>query len=822
MEIQYYFYSDKNRKNIRVAWCDCGGTGNPVLLVHGFGGCFPAWNMLRDAMGGDYHFYILDVNGIAADECGNITATLSPYEQSGVIRDIIRKLRLDNLLLIGHSMGAAAAAMAAAEPYVGSRVEKLVLLSPLGLERTLPEKLVSLSGSSPEHNFLLRNAGDELTAFRLLSLFVPETDNITDDMIHIFSGALSNPGERMRLSATVHRLFIPDTRDFVLRLRRIKTETLILWGNEDRISSPDNAAVFRKEISRSTVRLLPGCGHLIHLESPAGAASWICRSPGEIELPILSGREPAPSAGNGRLKLRRLFDRWTPGTLFFLVFLKFLQLLRKCGLRAEENGWRKATGIFMSNEYSKFILSCFRLKYSNGVLPPSDAEQAKRELVQRLRSFLQDKNSFHWTAEPGFFTLGRKKIFFCDIIAANYALDGKLLSIEPFWDDEQGSFAVLSGEQKQAALAEVVRAYNRFSRVPGQRRSFVMKEHLRRWAKRTAGFSYAGRAELRLLLDRLMTAAYLHCSVLPADRQEAEKMRLRTPNIKKYRHPGWGLLNIFCRFTAELTEADLWVQFHHVPVDGAQMQELMARLRQEWGCAGQISFPALSQHARPEIFHCGGRLFRARFHIDFSKMLALRKELNSRYREEMGGNLTMAGMILWGLARHPFFAKRKMLFPVDMTGTGVSGERELSMVFIRPDRFSGDSEPLQGFLKFQAAFNRMIAAARAGKGESTEFLNLCSMVHPLFYHIVNMLMPDTLREIVGTVGVSILKDAEIFTSPLSDFQSAGFMAIGRMDMPAGNGRSAGAVTVCATRRQVRYYITAMTEMASDYRKFLKF
>ncbi len=819
---EYFDCALAGQKKIRAAWRDYGGMGRPVLLTHGFGGAFASWDALRRIMGPGYHFYILDLNG-RPEEGESVSSVLSPYEQSDLIREFIRRRRLDNILLIGHSMGATAAALAAAGPFVRQRLYRLILIAPTGMDRALPAKVAALSGNSPEHNFLLRDAGAELTAFRLLSLVAASPDRISDEMIHAVVGELEQPGAKDVLTGAARQLFIPDKLDFCRRLRNITTETFIVWGSEDRITSPDNGELFRKEIPRSTLKILPDCGHIPHMENPIAFLA-LFRKDKSVQMSDAAENESsaiARIASKSKLKMSRLFDRWSPGAVFFFLFIKFLQFLRKCGIKGGENGWRKATGIFMRNEYSKFILSSFRLRYSQMALPPASMEQAKKELVSRLQKFLSGRSSLLWSAVPGFFTLGRQKTFFCDIVIANYAIDGKLVSLEPCFDESRGGFSILTQEQIQGALEKIVRLNNRLSRVSALRRALSMKQNLKRWSKKNGVNGYAEKMELELLIDRLMTASYLHCDILPESEPDLQKKRLKTPNVKKYRHPGWGLLNIFCRFTAGFEEADLWVQFHHVPVDGAQMQEMLDELKHEWGTCGSILFPAIgSPAARPEVFHCGGKLFRARFFIDFSRIMKLRDYLNCHYTEEMNGKVTIAGMILWGLSKHPYFSRRKMLFPVDIHEQGSSGERELSLVFIRPDKYSIPENPLKGFLAFQKAFNLMVEESRHGRGESIEFLNLCSMAHPVFYHLADWLLPNTLREIVGTAGVSIIRNAEMFISPLSSFQTAGFMAMGSVNMPTVDGGRAGAVTVCASRVQVRYYIKAMSEMAENYSKFL--
>ncbi len=603
--INFFKYKKSDTASFNISWIDCGGSGKPVLLLNGFLGNSNSWCPLMEAMGSNMHYYLLDLKG-DVKSFQNSQETLSPYDQAQVIREFIRLQKLDALTIIAHSIAGTAAILAASNNFVQRHLAELILLSPLGMERAMPEKLTILTSNSPQFNPLLRDVDSDLIAYLLLTLFVDKTENITDDMVEIIASGLSSYEIKQQLINMARKFFIPDQIDFIKQLRKIKTPTLILWGKNDRITSPDNATKFRKELEHCTVKIVPDCGHLPQLECAERISEAINKFPEVKEIPIRVNA-PAIESSNEKqpLKLRRLFDRWTFGTAGLLLFLKFLQLLRKCGVRTDENGWRKATGIFMRNEYSNFILSSFRLKYFRSIIPPANMEQAKSELIERLRKFLNSQSAFHWTAEPGFLILGRRKTFFCDIVVANYTPDGKLASLEPHFDDSRGdSFTILTPEQIEQALEEIVITYNRLSASSGRNRARRMQLHLKRWSKRVSGYHYAGRTTLKHLLERLMTACYLHCEQLPEHEEEANRIRLRTPHLRKYRHPGWGLLNVFCRFSHNFSEADLWLQFHHVPVDGSPMQELLDKLKSEWGSTGTITFPAInSRDARPEIFH---------------------------------------------------------------------------------------------------------------------------------------------------------------------------------------------------------------------------
>src|SRR5438445_12741877 len=66
------------------------------------------------------------------------------------------------------------------------------------------------------------------------------------------------------------------------------------------------------------------------------------------------------------------------------------------------------------------------------------------------------------------------------------------------------------------------------------------------------------------------------------------------------------------------------------------------------------------------------------------------------------------------------------------------------------------------------------------------------------------------RRTFGTVGVSILKDARVFTAPMSDFAwNDGFLAIGSLDLPASGGGTVAAVTIKGAADQIRRYPAAI-------------
>ncbi len=837
-ERRYLQLTDERGMIHRIAWYDNGGDGTPVLLIHGFAEDACTWDSLLEFLPENRRYIRLDVKGFGYSS-KNDPENMSLYDLTSCVRAFIRQLDLHQLTLIGHSMGGAISCLLALEPELEPRIERLVLIDSAGMFTEVPEFITSLALISPQ-NPLMRFASEELLVYLVMSQAYFKEERISQELIRQYAEAMRLPGARESMISAAKNFRIPNVPAFQAGLQKLKVPVLILWGVEDRIISLGDAEKFHECLVNSRLTAFPECGHSPQEEMPeeTGAAiSQFLNAPSEAlpmplepvpPMPVPEVKQPLAEqlrqlTGTYSLKMRRLVDRWSPGTILLFIFIKGLQLLKKFGMRAEENGWRKATGIFLRNEYSKFVLSCFRLTYYGDRPVPDNFITAREQLIRNLADYIRAHSQFHWSAAPKLFRLGRRKVDFTDIAEAFYDKTGELLWVEMHFDSSRENFQMLTADQIRSALRRMVININKLRISECGNQSQVLAGRLRRWARRAPGYSYAARHELRSLVERLLTATFIHCELLPDDPETLTGRRLASPNLRKYRNPGWGLLNVIARFTPDFREVDLWMQYHHVPVDGMPMQELLASLKKRWGCVGVLPYPGLNTPAgRPEILYAGNRLFRNRFFIDFEPMLTLRKELNDKYTTLMEGPATVAGMLIWGLAQHPFFRNCKMLFPVDSEPkSGNPAERELSLVFIRAGKYIDRKNPMDGFLTFQREFNLRLWRTRKGESESYELLELYSMIHPVFYKIGQRLMPESMSEFVGSMGLSILRNADVFISPLSDLQVNGFMTIGNLTHPTEDGRTAGAVSSCGTRDQIRFYQEAMSDLAQNYRGFLE-
>lgn len=810
-------------EKIKVCYSDSKIGDKAVVFLHGFGSFFHTFEKLQANMEPTYRFISLDI--ARAETAANISAT------AAIIAEFTAQQKLKNIILVGHSTGAAIAILAVLQDKLSGKIEKLILLSPLVIAKEKPD-FISKIATYDDGNPLVRFASEDIFTYIYLKKAFFDERQINSSIIHSNANMLKQNGVKENLISFARQINPANFRTVRQSLENIKIPTLIIYGAEDEILNIDDSYLCYELIPNAKLEIIQHCGHLVHEEMPTKTAVLINNfiSSDEKDSPVkekfislrrnLINKDITPKH---HIKLRNMVENWSFGALLILIFMKFIQFLRFCGLRANENGWRKASGIFLQKEQSKFILGCFYLKYYREYQAiPFDYESAKSMFIHRLSEFLRQKSSLHWAIEPTSFGLLRKKSNFNDIIEAQFANDGSLLSIKPYFDRTRDSFHSLSRHYINQALNEFVNYYNKLLQKKVKNIPRRMSRHMKTWILKVRGLGFTGRFDMLELVERLLTASFINFEVF--NENCTLRKRFSTPNLKIYHHPGWGLLNMIVRFAADFSSADLWVQYHHVPVDGMPMQEILEDLKQKWGTTQKLIYPSLtSTEARPEVIYCGNSLFRGRFFADFSLLLNLRQKLNAEYSSEMSGPATLASMLMWGLCRHEFFRDAKILFPVDINkGAKFINERELGLLFIRPYKYFNPKRKLNGFLDYEKEFNLMLSRTRNAGSESYEMMELYSMVHPIFYYFAKNIMPKSTSEYLGTVGISIMRNADMFLAPFSDIQSRGFMSVGNIRIPTADGSFAGAVSICGTRQEIKAYIEAMSDMTKNYTNYINY
>lgn len=131
-DLEYNFPTQKIElsNNTTLAYVEQGSGDQTLIFIHGLGSYLPAWNKNIPELSQHYRCIAIDLPGYGKSSKGNYEFSMTYYAQ--IIKELVEKKNLKNVVLVGHSMGGQIALTAALQ--YPEMVDKLVLIAPAGFE----------------------------------------------------------------------------------------------------------------------------------------------------------------------------------------------------------------------------------------------------------------------------------------------------------------------------------------------------------------------------------------------------------------------------------------------------------------------------------------------------------------------------------------------------------------------------------------------------------------------------------------------------------------------------------------------------------------
>ena len=227
------------------------GSGNPIVLVHGFGGDLDNWLFNIDALTDAGPVYALDLPGH-----GGSTKTIADPSLDALAdaaEQFLDGLKLERVNLVGHSMGGAVAALVALRR--PDLVRSLTLISPLGLGEQINGRYIDgfvaaetrrdlkpvLKELFADENLVSRQMIDDLLKFKRL-------DGVRETLRGL-ADAMFKDGRQARS-------LVPDLQAAAIPLQ-------IIWGARDAIIPATHA----RALPQASVGIIEEAGHMVMMEA---------------------------------------------------------------------------------------------------------------------------------------------------------------------------------------------------------------------------------------------------------------------------------------------------------------------------------------------------------------------------------------------------------------------------------------------------------------------------------------------------------------------------------------------------------------------------
>ena len=230
-----------------------GGEGPPLLYLHAVLGL--QWDPFLDALARHHTVYAPYLPGTVPSDPDAHKALEDVWDLTLCYSEILDALGVGDgpVAVVGHSFGGMEAAeLAALDP---ARVNKLVLICPIGLW-TDGRRWTNPNTATLEELAVAAFA-DPTGPVATAALAMPTDPEALGEAIIGITWTLG--------VAAKWWWPIPD-RGLRKRIHRITADTLVLWGREDGVISPEYAADFHRLIRNSRVELLDHAAHVPQLE----------------------------------------------------------------------------------------------------------------------------------------------------------------------------------------------------------------------------------------------------------------------------------------------------------------------------------------------------------------------------------------------------------------------------------------------------------------------------------------------------------------------------------------------------------------------------
>jgi pimeloyl-ACP methyl ester carboxylesterase len=250
----------------RINVIDTGGSGPPLLLLHGLGGVWQNWLLTIPAFRDAFRVIAPDLPGFGHSEMPAGRISIQGYAR--VIDALCSELGLEDVALVGNSMGGfIGAELALAFP---TRVTRLVLVSAAGLSElgfwrepvmNVARVFGAVSAKTPLRSLpmvtrpRLRRAALQIVVRYPERLSVPlAAELVAGAGTHGFVGGLD---------AVLGY-------DYRHRLAEIEVPVLIVWGRNDILIPSDDAAEYERLIGANAEAVVfEDTGHLPMIERPS-------------------------------------------------------------------------------------------------------------------------------------------------------------------------------------------------------------------------------------------------------------------------------------------------------------------------------------------------------------------------------------------------------------------------------------------------------------------------------------------------------------------------------------------------------------------------
>ena len=230
------------------------GEAKDLILIHGWKQDVSSFWGLVDLLKTDFKLYLIDLPGFGRSDAPKNPYTISDYSE--IVKKFIEEKKIKKPIVLGHSLGGRVGIkLASTNPNL---IDKLILEDAAGIK---PKQ-------DPLKPFIYVIA-------KIFRHLIPNVFNLKEKLRHLFYKKIES--DYLNAGVLTETLTNILDEDLTPDLKKIETETLLIWGEKDPNdeSSLASGKKMYRLIKNSRIEIFEGVGHFPHLEKPILFASYV-------------------------------------------------------------------------------------------------------------------------------------------------------------------------------------------------------------------------------------------------------------------------------------------------------------------------------------------------------------------------------------------------------------------------------------------------------------------------------------------------------------------------------------------------------------------
>jgi pimeloyl-ACP methyl ester carboxylesterase len=241
------------------------GKGTPIVLIHGTASSLHTWNDWTKELTKNYRVIRMDLPAFGLTGA-NANGDYSIQNYIRFLDMFLSKINIDKFYLAGNSLGGNIAWNYTAE--YPEKVKKLVLVNASGLPTNKPPPAIFKMAKMPVISSLFLYVTPRFFIKKNIKEVYEDDSKITDELITRYHEMALRVGNRQAFIDRAKADFKWEEKEILEKLKSVKTETLLLWGENDNWIPLDNGQRMHNALINSKLVVIENSGHVPMEENP--------------------------------------------------------------------------------------------------------------------------------------------------------------------------------------------------------------------------------------------------------------------------------------------------------------------------------------------------------------------------------------------------------------------------------------------------------------------------------------------------------------------------------------------------------------------------